>query len=106
MAEELARRRLLGYPPFGSLIRIVCGAGEAADAHAVAAELRAAIAPPGGSVLGPAPLFKLRGKARSQLLIKAGRRREAIDQVGRAVEQISRSAARRRVSISVDVDPQ
>ena len=106
VAEELARRRLLGYPPFGSLIRIVCGAGEAADAQAVAAELSAAIAPPGGTVLGPAPLFKLRGRARSQLLIKAGRRREAIDQVGRAVEQISRSAVRRRVSISVDVDPQ
>jgi primosomal protein N' (replication factor Y) len=106
VAEELARRKLLGYPPFGSLIRIVCGAGDADDAHALAAELRAAIAPPGATVLGPAPLFKLRDKARSQLLIKAGRRGAAIEEVGRAVERISRSAARRRVSISVDVDPQ
>ena len=72
LAEELTRRRALSYPPFGSLIRIVCGAESAADAHAIAAELRGAIAPAGATVLGPAPLFKLRGKARSQLVIKAG----------------------------------
>jgi primosomal protein N' (replication factor Y) (superfamily II helicase) len=106
LAEELARRKVLSYPPFGSLIRIVCGARDAADAHAVAAELRAAIAPPGAIVLGPAPLFRLRGKTRSQLVIKAADRAQAIEAVGRAVEQISRPASRRRVSVSVDVDPQ
>jgi primosomal protein N' (replication factor Y) len=106
LAEELARRRVLCYPPFGSLIRIVCGAESAADAHATADELRAAIAPVGATVLGPAPLFKLRGKARSQLVIKAVERSEAIQAAGRAVDRIAKAARRRRVSISVDVDPQ
>jgi primosomal protein N' (replication factor Y) len=106
LAEELARRELLGYPPFGSLIRVVCGAAEPPDALAVAAALRDAIAPPGAVVLGPAPLFKLRGKARSQLVIKAAERSAAIHAVGRAVDGISPQARRRGVSISVDVDPQ
>jgi primosomal protein N' (replication factor Y) len=106
LAEELARRKALSYPPFGSLIRIVCGAESAGDAHATADELRAAITPAGATVLGPAPLFKLRGKARSQLVIKAIERAEAIQSVGRAVDRISKGARRRRVSISVDVDPQ
>jgi primosomal protein N' (replication factor Y) len=106
LAEELVRREALGYPPFASLIRIVCSAQTADAALAVAAELRAEIQPPGAMVLGPAPLFKLRGKARSQLVIKATDRAAAIGSVGGAVDRVSRSAARRRVSISVDVDPQ
>lgn len=106
LAEELVRRETLGYPPFGSLIRIVCGAESAADARAIAAELCAAVGAPGASILGPAPLFRLRGKARSQLVIKAGDRAPAIRAVGAAVEEISKEARRRGVSISVDVDPQ
>jgi primosomal protein N' (replication factor Y) len=106
LAEELTRRRALCYPPFGSLIRIVCGAESAADAHAIAAELRGAIAPAGATVLGPAPLFKLRGKARSQVVVKAGERAAAIRAAGAAVDRISKAARRRGVSISVDVDPQ
>ncbi len=106
LADELARRRALCYPPFGSLIRIVCGAESTVDAHATAAELRAEIGPAGAIVLGPAPLFKLRGKARSQLVVKAAERAEAIKSVGLAVDRIGTRARRRRVSISVDVDPQ
>jgi primosomal protein N' (replication factor Y) len=106
LAGELARREALGYPPFGSLIRIVCGAESAADAHSVAAELKETIAPRGATVLGPAPLFRVRGKARSQLVIKAAERGEAIEAAGAAVDRISKLAGRRRVSISVDVDPQ
>jgi primosomal protein N' (replication factor Y) len=105
-AEELERRRVLGYPPFGSLIRIVCAAAEQPGAHSVTAELRAAIAPSSATVLGPAPLFKLRGKARSQLLIKTAERSAAVAAVREAVYGASRAAARRGVSISVDVDPQ
>jgi primosomal protein N' (replication factor Y) len=59
-----------------------------------------------GSVLGPAPLFRLRGRARMQLLIKASDRASVIRAVGAAVERLARSASRRGVSVSVDVDPQ
>jgi primosomal protein N' len=57
-------------------------------------------------VLGPAPLFAVRGRARTQLVMKTVRRREAIRTVGVAVDGVARAAARRGVSISVDVDPQ
>jgi primosomal protein N' (replication factor Y) len=105
LVDELARRRALGYPPFASLIRIVCAAPEAADADAVAAALKARIAPPGAVVLGPAPLFRLRRQARSQLVIKASARGAAIAVVGDAVDSLARSGATKGVSVSVDVDP-
>jgi primosomal protein N' (replication factor Y) (superfamily II helicase) len=106
VADELIRRRALGYPPFSSLIRVVCSAeGEAlalATATGIAAELRSLAA----SVLGPAPLFRLRGRARSQVVVKATERQPAIDAVGAAVDRLAPEAARRGASVSVDVDPQ
>ena len=106
LTDELGRRKALAYPPFSSLIRVVCTAPEAADAQAIAAALHGCIAPAGASVLGPAPLFRLRGRARSQILVKADDRSAAIDSVRLAVESVARSASRRSVSVSVDVDPQ
>ncbi len=105
LAGELERRAALDYPPFSSLIRIVCAAPEGADARAAAAALHERIAPPEADVLGPAPLFALRGRARSQLVIKARRRAEAIAAVGAAVAALVRDRAAKGVSISVDVDP-
>ena len=103
---ELERRRVLGYPPFGSLIRIVCAAEDDVEAQAVADELRRRLVIPDAAVLGPAPLFRLRGRARRQLVIKAAERRPAIGAVGHAVDAVAREAGRRGVSVSVDVDPQ
>jgi primosomal protein N' (replication factor Y) len=105
LTGELERREALGYPPFSSLIRIVCSAPEAAEAQAVAAALRGRIDPPGATVLGPAPLFALRGRARSQLVLKALDRDAAIAAVGEAVSVFARSKDARGVSVSVDVDP-
>ena len=106
IAGELVRRKALGYPPFASLIRVVCAATDAADARAIAAELHARVRVPGASVLGPAPLFRRRGRARSQIVIKATDRSAAIDAVRAALDDVAREAVRRRVSVSVDVDPQ
>ena len=103
---ELARRRVLGYPPFGSLIRIVCSSPDASEAAAVAVRLQGLIVPAGENVLGPAPLFRLRGRSRSQLVIKCRDRQAAVLAVGAAVDQCATDAGRRGVSVSVDVDPQ
>jgi primosomal protein N' (replication factor Y) len=105
LSEELGRRQALGYPPFRSLIRIVCAAAASADARQAAAALRARIDVPRAVVLGPAPLFALRGRARSQLVIKATDREAAIMAVGTAVEQFARCKQARGVSVGVDVDP-
>ena len=107
LAGELARREALSYPPFSSLIRVVCSSPDAGSAHAAAAELRLLIAPPSAQVLGPAPLFRLRGRARAQLVIKAGDRAAAIAAVGQAVESlVRRRTPKHDVNVSVDVDPQ
>ncbi len=71
---ELARRAALRYPPFSHLIRIVCSAERAQAAGEAARALRSALGTiPSGDVLGPAPLFRLRGRERAQLVIKAAR---------------------------------
>jgi primosomal protein N' (replication factor Y) (superfamily II helicase) len=106
IADELARRELLRYPPYASLIRVVCSAEHARDATAVATELHAGIQAPGTTVLGPAPLFRLRGRSRSQLVLKSTERQAAIEAVGAAVEALGPRAAQRGINVSVDVDPQ
>ncbi len=106
VADELARRRILSYPPYAALIRVVCGAPDEALARETAQAIVTAVNGVSGSVLGPAPLFRLRGRARSQVVIKAGQRAGAIDAVGRAVQEVAPGAARRGASVSVDVDPQ
>jgi len=102
LTGELERRATLGYPPYGELIRVVCSSEVEGLALRVAHELRAGLAIPQAQVLGPAPLFRLRGRERAQLLIKAGERDAAVAAVGVVV-----GARRHRdVAVSVDVDPQ
>jgi primosomal protein N' (replication factor Y) len=105
LQDELVRRQALSYPPFSSLIRVVCSAPEPSDAAAVASELRGRIAPRGATVLGPAPLFRLRGRARRQIVIKATDRRTAIEAVRAAVDELGGRRRTKDVNISVDVDP-
>jgi primosomal protein N' (replication factor Y) len=110
ISSELERRRMLGYPPFSHLIRIVCSAVEPEHARAAAralhAELATASIDPGASVLGPAALFRLRGRERQVLLVKSAERRQAVAAVGQAVERIAALREHGPVHFSVDVDPQ
>ncbi len=106
VADELTRRQLLAYPPYASLIRVVCSAPEDGLARETAVALHGRLAGIEAAVLGPAPLFRLRGRSRQQLVIKALARQPAIDAVGAAVDAIAPGAARRGASVSVDVDPQ
>jgi primosomal protein N' (replication factor Y) len=101
LVGELERRRALRYPPFSTLIRVVCSSQAPGAAHAAAGAVRERL---GDDALGPAPLFRLRGKERSQVVVKAADRGAAIDSVGGAVDAVAR--AHRRASFSVDVDPQ
>ena len=57
-------------------------------------------------VLGPAPLFRLRGRERVQLVVKTGARAEAVAAVGAAVDAAANDRRHRDVAFSVDVDPQ
>jgi primosomal protein N' (replication factor Y) len=108
---ELRRRKALGYPPFTTLIRIVCAAVERDAAHDAATVLRERIVATQEqsrqlAVLGPAPLFMLRGKSRYQMVVKSPDRAAAVAAVRAAVDAISGLRAHREVALSVDVDPQ
>ncbi|HYF27669.1 MAG TPA: primosomal protein N' [Baekduia sp.] len=104
LAGELERRRALRYPPFSTLIRIVCSSPRADAAQAAAAAAKERL--DGVPALGPAPLFRLRGRERSQVVVKAAERERAIAAVDAAVQAVARLKAHSEVAFSVDVDPQ
>ena len=106
LEAELTRREALHYPPFARLIRVVCGSQAPGAALAAAGAVRERLDPPGALVLGPAPLFRLRGRERAQIVVKASDAPTAASAVGAAVEAVARTPAGRRATFSVDVDPQ
>jgi primosomal protein N' (replication factor Y) len=57
-------------------------------------------------VLGPAPLFRLRGRDRAQVVVKASDRAAAIAAVGATVAAVAAERAHSDAAFSVDVDPQ
>ena len=110
LAGELQRRETLRYPPFSHLIRIVCAAVDPTPARAAADALRERLRSlppgPGSSVLGPASLFRLRGRERQVLVVKTAERRPAVHAVGEALRRVAAAREHAGVSFSVDVDPQ
>jgi primosomal protein N' (replication factor Y) len=104
LAGELERRHALGYPPYGHLVRLLVSGPDAGAPLQALAELGTRLER--GVVLGPAPLLRLRGRHRAQLLVKTDAPRE----VGRRAAQLLAAAApamrRARLTAVVDVDPQ
>lgn len=126
--EEIAQRAALGYPPCGSLARIVVSgedpAATAAGAEALARAARCALAETAGrhgalgrdvprageggaalEVLGPspAPLARLRGRHRAQLLLK-GPTRPAVRELARAAASAAAHLGR-SLQVQLDLDP-
>jgi primosomal protein N' (replication factor Y) len=104
LAGELERRRALGYPPFRHLVRILVSGPELTDATRALEELKTGL--PEFELLGPAPLLRLRGRHRAQLVGKTERPRAL---ASRAAALLAAAApAMRRVGLTavVDVDPQ
>jgi primosomal protein N' (replication factor Y) len=108
LAGELERRRELGYPPFRHLLRIVVSGPDAAGPNAVLGELRAELERAGGEaeLLGPAPLLRLRGRHRAQLLAKTGSPRPLAALAARLLSAAAPAMRKDGLSTSVDVDPQ
>ncbi|HEY3069799.1 MAG TPA: primosomal protein N' [Gaiellaceae bacterium] len=108
LAGELERRRELGYPPFRHLIRVVVSGPGSDEPAALLGELRAVLERAGGDaeLLGPAPLLRLRGRHRAQLLVKTGSPRPLAALAGRLLSAASPAMRRNGLAVSVDVDPQ
>jgi primosomal protein N' (replication factor Y) len=108
LAGELERREELGYPPFRHLVRVaVSGPGAAAPTR-VLDQLRAELARTGAEadLLGPAPLLRLRGRHRAQLLAKTDSPRAVASQAARLLAAAAPAMRRDGLTVSVDVDPQ
>jgi primosomal protein N' (replication factor Y) len=109
LAQELGRREALRYPPFSHLIEISFAAEDDRAVQAAAERVHALVAerlPGDAELLGPAPMFRRRGKNRRRLLIKAVERRPAVTAAREAVEAAVGSRAMKDVAVAVDVDPQ
>jgi primosomal protein N' (replication factor Y) len=115
VAREMEFRRELFYPPFSRLTAFLVSGNSAPRVRAAATRLRrvleqeAARAEPDGRIelLGPAPapLHRLAGKTRWQVLLKAERIVDA-GRLGRRARDAARTdPAFKGTSLAVDVDP-
>ena len=104
LAGELERRRELGYPPFRHLVRIVVAGPEPAAPLQALEELRASLGD--DDVLGPAPLLRLRGRYRAQLVAKTRQPRRIAAQAARLLSSAAPAMRRAGLTAVVDVDPQ
>jgi primosomal protein N' (replication factor Y) len=95
--EELARRRLLGYPPATVLARLLIADPDRDRAETRGREAAEAVGMPGVEVHGPLPAYVAR---------RAGRWRFQV--VLRTASEAARAAALERVpaGVAIDVDPE
>jgi primosomal protein N' (replication factor Y) len=101
---ELERRRALGYPPFQHLVRIVVTGPELTDALRALEELKAGLGE--AELLGPAPLLRLRGRHRAQLVGKTVRPRALATRAAALLSAAAVPMRRAGLTAVVDVDPQ
>jgi primosomal protein N' (replication factor Y) len=108
LGGELQRRRILRYPPYSHLLRVnLSSESEAkvdAAATAIAAELSSRL-PHESELLGPAPMFRVRGRHRRRILVKAQDRTGTVAAARTTVERRAADRGLKDVSIGVDVDP-
>jgi primosomal protein N' (replication factor Y) len=101
---ELARREVLGYPPFRHLVRIVVAGPEPDPPLKALVELKSALGDP--DLLGPAPILRLRGRHRAQLVAKTDRPGALAVRAGRLLAAAAPAMRKAGLTAVVDVDPQ
>jgi primosomal protein N' (replication factor Y) len=124
MNEELEMRRSGGYPPYSRLILITLSHEQVQflirSAEALANRLRElaeSVYPVHSgkerdhsmSILGPvaSPMARLKDRYRFQCMVKyRGDRQAALRVVQQSVSSLDEAAAKHKLQISVDVDPQ
>ena len=103
LADELARRRELGYPPSRHLVRIVATGPDERAPAALLEELKTGLA---DELLGPAPLLRLRGRYRAQLVAKTSEPRRVAARAAQLLAAAAPAMRKAGVTAVVDVDPQ
>jgi primosomal protein N' (replication factor Y) len=103
LADELRRRRELGYPPYRHLVRVVATGADERAPSALLEELKAGL---GEELLGPAPLLRLRGRYRAQLVAKTSEPRRVAARAAQLLAAAAPAMRKAGVTAVVDVDPQ
>jgi primosomal protein N' (replication factor Y) len=106
--DESRYRRALRYPPYSALVQLIVSDREASQARLWAGRLVRALRREGQERLivsgpGPAPLERLQGKWRQQILVRTAGRRRLIGAVERSLQAVEGEIPRR--ALHVDVDP-
>ncbi len=106
--REIRYRRALRYPPLAALVQIVVAEPRQAQSWRIANDVAQALAAASCGRLtitgpGPAPIERLRGLYRMQILVRSAGRRRLVETVSEALIPFEATAARR--AIHVDVDP-
>ncbi len=104
LAGELERREALGYPPYTHLVRIVVSGEDPEPVARALDELKRGLAE--SDLLGPAPLLRLRGKYRAQLVAKTPRPRRLAARAARLLAAAAPAMRKAGLTAVVDVDPQ
>lgn len=106
LALELGRREELRYPPFSNLVTLVVSGPDRESPMRALGELRGVLRGSGVQLLGPAPLLRLRGRHRAQLLAKTGNPRAFASRAARLLSAAAPAMRRDGLTAVVDVDPQ
>jgi primosomal protein N' (replication factor Y) len=117
LTGEVERRRELGYPPFRHLVRIVVAGPEPEAPLRALDELKTALkerpvpdfslaSAPLPELLGPAPVLRLRGRHRAQLVAKTDRPGALAGRAARALAAAAPAMRKAGLTVFVDVDPQ
>ncbi len=106
LAEELGRREELGYPPFRHLVSVVVSGPAQEGPLRALGELGDALRTAGTQLLGPAPLLRLRGRQRAQLLAKTPAPRAFASKAAALLAAAAPAMRRDGLAVVVDVDPQ
>ncbi|HEY6930788.1 MAG TPA: primosomal protein N' [Thermoanaerobaculia bacterium] len=103
---ELGFRRAFFYPPYSELAEILVTSSELAKAESAAREIGEALRKSSSRIRvsgpAPAPLERLLGRWRQQILVRAGNREAILESLEKSVSERPPAG----VQVATDVDPQ
>jgi primosomal protein N' (replication factor Y) len=105
LADELVRRKELGYPPYRHIVRVLASGPSERGPLALLEELREGLEG-AGVLLGPAPLLRLRGRYRAQLVAKTTEPRRLAGRAAQLLAAAAPAMRKSKLAAVVDVDPQ
>lgn len=104
LADELRRREELGYPPYRHVVRVLVSGRSPDEPRMLLEEIRAGLGE--ADAVGPAPLLRLRGRHRAQLVAKTAEPRRIASAAARLLAAAAPAMRRAGLQAVVDVDPQ